>query len=70
MRLCTRIISGVSTVDESKIHYTLSVRAKTVSFLYQKGMKMLNCGDDVGWRSDLLSFKDRTDKTTGECVCI
>ncbi|ROL48690.1 CD164 sialomucin-like 2 protein [Anabarilius grahami] len=32
---------------------------------YQWCMKMLNCGDDVGWRSDLLSFKERTDKTTG-----
>ncbi|XP_051729043.1 uncharacterized protein LOC127501192 isoform X2 [Ctenopharyngodon idella] len=32
---------------------------------YQWCMKMLNCGDDVGWRSDLLSLKDRTDKTTG-----
>ncbi|XP_039536413.1 uncharacterized protein si:ch211-199g17.2 [Pimephales promelas] len=32
---------------------------------YQWCMNVLNCGAGVEWRSDLLSFKDRTNKTTG-----
>ncbi|XP_067281733.1 uncharacterized protein si:ch211-199g17.2 [Pseudorasbora parva] len=32
---------------------------------YQWCMNVLNCGAGVGWRSDLLSFKDRTDKISG-----
>ncbi|KAK7125142.1 hypothetical protein R3I94_019243 [Phoxinus phoxinus] len=32
---------------------------------YQWCMNVLNCGAGVEWRSDLLSFKDRRDKTTG-----
>ncbi len=40
------------------------------SFLDEKGMKVLNCGGDVGWRSGLLSFKEETNNTTGVCVCV